>query len=198
MSRQIQGVFEGVVLLRDLHSCPLCSSLQRQVHAVLPVEERGAEHPCEQESLPFTSQGRGSASREPPCPSPGKTGAGGGVQAHPSLLSPPAHHERLQRSPNHRPRWLRGGLRLPEGGHGQNVTGMLSHGETHPGSEGAGEVPGASTAALLCQGVAGILSWLQAPGAGRDITAVGRSWVLALLWGHGGCRDSVCPPPGTP
>lgn len=56
LSRQVQGVLlppRWVLrgFLQGLHSCPLCASLQRQVHTVLPVEERGAEHPCEQGPL---------------------------------------------------------------------------------------------------------------------------------------------------
>lgn len=46
---------------------------------------------------------------------------------------PPAHHERLQCSPNHRPWRFRGGLRLPESRYGQNVIGDAL-------SRGAGEI----------------------------------------------------------
>lgn len=124
-------------------------------------------------SLGKLRQCAGQPPRDTPCGCSGVTLA--------SFLPAPAHHERLQRSPHHRPWRLRGGLRLPESGHGQNVTGGQGVLPARPWSRGRAGVGGGVAVTIGvrgCSSVAMAAALLETRGRHGDVmVAVGGSWV---------------------
>lgn len=145
-------------------------------------------------------QHEGQPPRDTPCRCSGVTLA--------SFLPAPAHHERLQRSPHHRPWRLRGGVRLPESGHGQNVTGGRGWPWSHRGG-GCGGV--AMIGVRGCSSVTMAAALLETRGRhggrGRELGAV--TWLRVLAAQGRGVGDeapraaagdpagTLCPP-GTP